>query len=88
LLDRENSFNLYGDVEQGFAQDRWRARLRLFPGPGDLVPSKTPAQEAVFAQFPVQTPQALWGRPKRVTALNLRVQKSVRIPAKVTTHSA
>jgi hypothetical protein len=32
LLDRENSFNVYGDVENSFAQDRWRARLRFFQG--------------------------------------------------------
>ena len=32
LLDRENSFNVYGDVEQPFAQDRWRGRLRFFQG--------------------------------------------------------
>jgi len=32
LLDRENVFSVFGDVEASFARDRWRARLRFFQG--------------------------------------------------------
>jgi hypothetical protein len=32
MLDRENSFYVFGDAENSFAQDRWRARLRFFQG--------------------------------------------------------
>lgn len=32
LLDRQKTLNLFGDLEGGFARDRWRARLRFFAG--------------------------------------------------------
>jgi hypothetical protein len=32
LLDRQKTLNLFGDIENAFARDRWRARLRFFAG--------------------------------------------------------
>ncbi|NBC48503.1 MAG: hypothetical protein GVY22_11015 [Gammaproteobacteria bacterium] len=35
LLDRQNTLNLFGDIENAFGRDRWRARLRFFAGLDD-----------------------------------------------------
>jgi hypothetical protein len=32
LIDRQKTWSLFGDVENAFARDRWRARLRFFAG--------------------------------------------------------
>ncbi len=32
MLDRQKTLSLFGDLENGFARDRWRARLRYFVG--------------------------------------------------------